>query len=97
VSQQIILTGVLIDEETVFTIEEICQRFDIDRELIHAMIEYGLIQADLDLYAIQRIQSALRLQRDLEINLPGIALAFELMDELEQLKTELAILRKHIE
>jgi len=32
---------------------------------------------------------ALRLERDLEVNLAGIALALDLMEELEQLRREL--------
>ena len=37
---------------------------------------------------------ALRLQRDLEINLPGVALALELMEELERLRRELRMGRQ---
>jgi chaperone modulatory protein CbpM len=32
-----------------------------------------------------------RLQRDLEINLPGVALALELMEEIEELRRELKV------
>jgi chaperone modulatory protein CbpM len=35
----------------------------------------------------------LRLQRDLEINLPGVALALELMEELDALRRELSGLK----
>ena len=36
-----------------------------------------------------RARLALRLERDLELNLAGVALALELMDELEYLRREL--------
>ena len=36
--------------------------------------------------ALRRARLALRLERDLEINLAGVALALELMEELEQLR-----------
>jgi chaperone modulatory protein CbpM len=36
-----------------------------------------------------RVRSALRLQRDLGVNLAGIALALDLMEELESLRAEL--------
>jgi chaperone modulatory protein CbpM len=39
--------------------------------------------------ALRRARTALRLHRDLEINLPGVALALELLDELNQLRREL--------
>lgn len=37
--------------------------------------------------AVVRVQRAVRLQRDLGVNLPGVALALELLDELETLRT----------
>ena len=37
--------------------------------------------------AVVRVQRAVRLQRDLGVNLPGVALALELLDELEALRT----------
>jgi len=36
--------------------------------------------------ALRRARLALRLERDLEINLAGVALALELMEEIEQLR-----------
>jgi chaperone modulatory protein CbpM len=39
--------------------------------------------------ALRRARLALRLERDLEINLAGVALALELIEELERLRREL--------
>lgn len=36
--------------------------------------------------AVVRVQRAVRLQQDLGVNLPGVALALELLDELEALR-----------
>jgi chaperone modulatory protein CbpM len=38
--------------------------------------------------AVVRVQRAVRLQRDLGINLPGVALALQLLDELERLRQQ---------
>ena len=38
--------------------------------------------------ALRRTRMALRLERDLEINLAGVALALELLDELQRLRRE---------
>lgn len=38
---------------------------------------------------VRRARTALRLQRDLEINLPGVALALELLEQLERLRRQL--------
>lgn len=40
--------------------------------------------------AVTRIQMALRLQRDLHVNLAGVALALDLLDEIERLKRRAA-------
>jgi chaperone modulatory protein CbpM len=39
--------------------------------------------------ALRRARLALRLERDLELNLAGVALALELMEELQHLRREL--------
>lgn len=38
--------------------------------------------------AVVRVQRAVRLQQDLGVNLPGVALALELLDELEALRRQ---------
>ncbi len=43
--------------------------------------------------ALRRARRALRLERDLEINLAGLALALELMEEVERLRRELGARR----
>ncbi len=39
--------------------------------------------------ALQRARTAMRLQRDLGINLAGVALAMDLLDEIEELRGRL--------
>jgi chaperone modulatory protein CbpM len=39
--------------------------------------------------ALRRARLALRLERDLELNLAGVALALDLMEELQTLRREL--------
>jgi chaperone modulatory protein CbpM len=39
--------------------------------------------------ALRRARLALRLERDLELNLAGVALALQLIEELERLRNEL--------
>jgi len=42
-------------------------------------------------HGVARARLALRLERDLELNLAGVALALELMEELERLRRELKV------
>jgi chaperone modulatory protein CbpM len=39
--------------------------------------------------ALRRARIAMRLQRDLELNLVGVALALDLMDEIQRLRREI--------
>lgn len=98
-----ILTGVLITETTTFTMTEICQKYSIPQELLQEMIEQGLFnnqtaepeQMTLNLKALQKMESAFRLHRDLGINLPGVALVLDLLEEMDKMRGELDVLRKH--
>jgi len=44
--------------------------------------------------SIIRVQEAIRLQRDLGINLPGTALALELLDEVKALRQQVSSLQR---
>ena len=43
--------------------------------------------------SLSRVRVAARLRRDLEINPPGVALALDLLDEIEQLEARLRRIR----
>lgn len=98
-----LLIGVLIEETTTISFIEVCHKYRIPKELLIEMIEQGLFpnqsvsneQINLEQKDLHRIESAFRLHKDLGINLPGVALALDLMEEMEQLRNELNILRKH--
>ena len=97
------LIGVLIEETTTISFVEVCQRYNIPEELLLEMLEQGLFpnqptepqQVALDQKALRRLESAFRLHRDLGVNLPGVALALDLLDEIAQMRKELEILHKH--
>ncbi len=96
-----LIIGMLI-EETSFSFKEVCLKYKIPKELLIEMMEYGLFPSDrnreqsqLRPKDLRRMESAFRLHRDLEVNLPGVALALDLLDEIEELRKELEILRKH--
>lgn len=45
---------------------------------------------------LQRLKTALRLQRDLELNVSGIALVLDLLDQMQDLREQNALLERHI-
>lgn len=97
------LIGVLIEETTTISFHGVCQKYNIPGELLSEMIEQGLFpnqcidkeQIALDQKALRRLEAALRLHKDLGINLPGVALALDLLEEIEKMRQELEILHKH--
>jgi chaperone modulatory protein CbpM len=90
------LPGEIFEEYAVLSIEELCRLCAVDRTCIVEFVEEGVLKvAEVEASqwrfpgsALGRARKALRLQRDLELNLPGVALALELLEELEQLRRE---------
>jgi len=89
--------GDLLDERLELSLHEVCHICGASREVIVAMVREGVIEPlaspegewTFSGRSVTRIQTALRLQRDLEVNLPGVALAVELLEEIERLKRRL--------
>jgi len=88
------LRGTVLDEETRCGLKELCSLCNITAEMVEDMINEGLIttrdssplQWRFDYIEIRRVQTAIRLQRDLRVNLPGCALVLDLLEELEELR-----------
>lgn len=86
-----------------FTLKELCEICRVSSQLIDDLVEYQIIlpkplthdQWIFNLTELKRIQTALRLQRDLEVNLAGVALVLDLLDELHSLREQSALLEKH--
>lgn len=98
-----ILIGVLIKEAESIPYNEVCHKYHIPKKLLIELMEHGLFsnqstqieQLKLNQKELHRMKSAFRLHRDLGINLPGVVLAIELLEKIEQMDDELNILRKH--
>ncbi|MGV3740191.1 MAG: chaperone modulator CbpM [Gammaproteobacteria bacterium] len=99
------LTEIVIDNDSVnISFVEVCQHYAISEDTLFEMLEYGLIpeivapnrNLKFNQAHLQRIISALRLHTDLDINTHGVILALELMDELAELRKQLALLQRHI-
>lgn len=88
--------------ETSLTLDEICEICGISSDIINTFIEYEIIRPrgetsaewEFDLKHLQRVKSALRLQRDLEVNLPGVAIILDLLDEMHDMESRLAFFER---
>lgn len=90
---------------TLYTLGEICQRCGVHAEIVIEMVEYGIVtpEASGDSHdwrfaaaALARLDRAQRLRRDLELNLPGLALSLDLLDEIAALRQQVGSLRQQV-
>lgn len=87
----------LIDEQTTFTLADLCRSCCVEAEFIEALVEEGILepagQQGLHLSftasCLRRTRVTLHLQRDLGVNLSGAALALDLLERIEQLDARL--------
>jgi chaperone modulatory protein CbpM len=84
-------------------LQELCEICRINESYLEDLVEYDVItvsfpleQVDFDVEQLSRIKAALRLQRDLEVNMASVALILDLVEELNDLRTRAAILEKHL-
>ncbi|MBW4934230.1 chaperone modulator CbpM [Marinobacter sp. F4206] len=103
------LTVEIVEQQATFTLREICERGDCHAELVLKMVSYGIIEPvealeheevrnwEFDLTALLRLQKAMRLQRDLKMNLPGLAMSLELLDEVDTMRREIGRLRQQLD
>ena len=91
------LAGAIFEESALLTLEDLSRMCAVDErhivELVHegvlSVVEIEATEWRFTGAALRRTRLALRLERDLEINLAGVALALDLMEELERLRREL--------
>jgi len=92
-----ILSGLIIEDETRLTLRQLCDACAVRADYIIDLVEEGFIEPSgvershwcFSGVSIRRVQKAKRLQRDLGVNLAGVALALDLMEEIEQLRARL--------
>jgi len=92
----------LIDEQTTFTLVELCRSCDVEAELIEALVEHGILEPSgrrgrhwcFPASSLRRTRVTLHLKRDLGVNLAGAALALELLERIEALESRLRIVSK---
>ncbi len=87
-----ILPCTALDETTAYSLHQCCTLCRVNAQMIYEMIDEGIISPIGDnprnwyfgTIEIKRIQITLRLQQDLRVNLPGAALALDLLEELAE-------------
>ena len=91
------LPSEIVEAGTTCTLDELCLSCKVDAQWIAELVEYGAIEpvgqnkADWTFthLTIVRVAKAKRLQRDLALDISGLALALELLDEIDGLRLRL--------
>ena len=91
------LSGPIFDETTQVTIVELCQICAVDRDTVIELIEEGVLEPVTSRHheqtfaytCVRRTRTVMHLQRDLGLNLAGAALALDLLDRIEELRSQL--------
>ena len=90
------LPGAIFEESAVLTVKDLSRMCAVDERHIVEFVEEGVLSVvkvrsewHFTGDALRRARLALRLERDLELNLAGVALAVELIEELAQLRRQL--------
>ena len=91
------LEGEIVEEEVEFTFVELCRVSGASEEQLTMWISEGAFEPRgarpeewrFSGAALRRVRTANRLARDLDINAAGIALALDLLDEIDALRAQL--------
>ena len=89
--------SVVVEEEIHLTLVELCQASRVPEQEIRAWVVEGVLEPEGATpeewrfvgASLRRARTARRLSRDLEVNLAGIALALDLLDEITALRSRL--------
>ncbi|HED36075.1 MAG TPA: MerR family transcriptional regulator [Gammaproteobacteria bacterium] len=108
-SKQKVLNGLLLDEHSELSLNELCRACSSSAEWVIELVEEGILepipphgppheQKKQWLFpgnSLHRARTTLGLQRDLGINLAGAALALDLLEEIKSLESQLNMIKCH--
>ena len=103
-SKQDVLTGVVLGEEGVLTLAEITRACAVHADYVVELVEEGVVEPMGDspghwrfsATCLVKVRKATRLQTDLGVNMAGVALALQLLGELDQLNARMRRLQGHL-
>ena len=87
----------ILDDSCELSLAELCQICSLRTQNIIEMVEEGLLEPrgsnpeewHFSGPTLRRVEVSVRLQQDLRVNLPGAALAVELLEEIQRLRERL--------
>ncbi|MDH3688798.1 MAG: chaperone modulator CbpM [Gammaproteobacteria bacterium] len=94
----------ILSDSVGYNLQEFCELCVADAQRVVEMVELGVLEPAgenqnewrFSAYSIMRFQKAQRLQHDLEIDLPGVALSLDLLESIESLQKQVRSLQEQI-
>ena len=91
------VVAILIEEHAELTLADVCSACTVEIDSIVALVDEGVLepvggesrQWRFSGAQLRRATAALRLQQDLGVNAAGVALALDLLDEIDRLRAQL--------
>ena len=92
-----LLTGVIVEESAELSLQELSRACAASAEWLVELVEEGVLEPEgrrqshwrFSGTSLKRARTARRLHDDLEINLAGVALALDLLEEIESMRERL--------
>ena len=93
-----LLYGDILEESVELTMAELCHACQVPAERVIELVAEGVVEPlgrdpagwRFRGVSLWRVRCALRLERDLGVNVAGAALALDLLEELEAMRSRLA-------
>ena len=86
----------VLKTDNVYSLTQVCDICSLEQSIVLEFVDYDVIQpvSDTELLFAQaqldRLLKAIRLKRDLELNHAGVALALDLLETIDDLKSEIS-------
>ncbi len=86
----------MVNENIIYTVSAVCYSYDLSQESIKEMVSWGIANPvgnnpEKWLFThedYERIGKASRFKNELDINIPGAALALQLLDDIQNIRNK---------
>ena len=88
------ISALLLDDSVELSLTELCSSCGVSEQLVVEIVAEGIVeprgseprQWRFSGVAVSRVRRVVRLQYEFDVNLPGAALALDLLEEIERLR-----------
>lgn len=95
-----IFSGLLLGDDVCLSLSELSRACDVHADWVIELVDEGILEPEgrdiqhwqFSGISLCRVQTCVRLQRDLDLNLPGLALTLQLLDEIQALRNHLGVI-----